>query len=319
MVCSTTLQVSLAIGQPLHNETEYDAEGEFSLTSADHSEAPNEIREQASNESGYGDREDDLVEQAHNDSQEDSRVQEFIEGIDHLPLDLSVLESDQNLDVFGFEKDDDPKDGLTEKEISEFDQELKALADSSNSKKSRKKAKQTSKNAERALAQKISKLFKKYQSSRKVERLVKESLKRIKASDASKKLCYRYVKKALYDSGMVPKQKLTGGKAILGVRELKRYGFTNLLECPRWKTKIKNPMDAPKGAVLVYKSTEKKNAPGHIEIKTSRPGKWGFVSDFRRKYDFRKAKGVSVRKLVGVMVQVSSKDTLCKSTSKDAI
>jgi hypothetical protein len=45
-------------------------------------------------------------------------------------------------------------------------------------------------------------------------------------------------------------------------------GFVNLMDCPEWKTKLKDPKQVPKGAVIVYRHPSNESHPGHIEIET---------------------------------------------------
>ncbi|WP_413944230.1 hypothetical protein [Bdellovibrio sp. HCB-162] len=114
----------------------------------------------------------------------------------------------------------------------------------------------------------------------------------------SKKLCYRYVKRALLGGDLVDDY-LPGSKARYGVGDLKRRGFINMLEDPRYKGLIKSPKDAPKGAVLIYRNTRDRNHAGHAEIKTDWGTKGGYVSDF-----FRTDKQpIPNRELIGVMIK----------------
>lgn len=136
----------------------------------------------------------------------------------------------------------------------------------------------------------------KYAASEGVENSIQYGIRN--KEPRTKKLCYRYVKRALLGSGMV-EDYLPGSKARHAVGDLKRRGYINMMEDPRYKDLIKNPQDAPKGAVLVYKNTKNKYHAGHAEIKTDWGSKGGYVSDFYRTtkqplYD---------RELIGVMIK----------------
>lgn len=114
----------------------------------------------------------------------------------------------------------------------------------------------------------------------------------------SKRLCYRYVKRALLGGDLVDDY-LPGSKARYAVGDLKRRGFINMMEDPRYKKLIKSPKDAPKGAILVYRNTKDRNHAGHAEIKTDWGSKGGYVSDF-----FRTDKQpIPNRELIGVMIK----------------
>ena len=96
--------------------------------------------------------------------------------------------------------------------------------------------------------------------------------------------CWRYVKEALLASGAVDSYPKTSLARQAGVELVERYGFTKL--------PVRDPYQAPVGAVLVYGSGR---GAGHVEIRTSR----GFVSDFR-------ASEPSRRPLIGVYAKVDS-------------
>lgn len=114
----------------------------------------------------------------------------------------------------------------------------------------------------------------------------------------SKKLCYRYVKRAILGGDLVDDY-LPGAKARYGVADLKRRGFINMMEDLRYKYLIKKPEDAPKGAILIYRNTKDRQHAGHIEIKTDWGSKGGYVSDFYRSTNT----SLYNRELIGVMIK----------------
>ncbi|WP_291515530.1 hypothetical protein [Bdellovibrio sp. ArHS] len=136
----------------------------------------------------------------------------------------------------------------------------------------------------------------KYSSSKEVEASIKYGMRN--KERRSKKLCYRYVKRALLGGDLV-NDYLPGSKARYAVGDLKRRGFTNMLEDPRFKNLIKSPADAPKGAVLVYRNTRDRNHAGHAEIKTDWGKNGGYVSDFYRSNN----QPLYNRELIGVMIK----------------
>jgi len=140
---------------------------------------------------------------------------------------------------------------------------------------------------------------------------------------SSQKNCYRYVKGAM--CGMTQAKLRTpgiqtcapgslvsryprGAKVFEGsnnaIKTLKAEGFKNLLEDPRTKDLIKNPSQAPKGAILVYTGGYR---GGHIEIKTGEGTKGSYISDFPSPASIlqNELRGRASKnyKLVGVMVK----------------
>lgn len=129
-----------------------------------------------------------------------------------------------------------------------------------------------------------------YSSSPEVKAAVSHGLRN--KSYKSKGRCYRAVKFALAASppgtkkkGLIP-QHFSDPAAVNAKDSLKSYGFINLLEISPYDKLLKgNPAAAPKGAILVYSSglrcrnTTIKDC-GHIEIKTDKPGKPGYISDY---------------------------------------
>ncbi|KYG64500.1 hypothetical protein AZI85_03540 [Bdellovibrio bacteriovorus] len=138
----------------------------------------------------------------------------------------------------------------------------------------------------------------KYSTSKEVEASIKYGMRN--KERRSKKLCYRYVKRALLGGDLVGDY-LPGSKARYAVGDLKRRGFTNMLEDSRFKNLIKSPADAPKGAILVYRNTRDRNHAGHAEIKTDWGKNGGYVSDFYRSTK----QPLYNRELIGVMIKES--------------
>ncbi|WP_374029854.1 hypothetical protein [Bdellovibrio bacteriovorus] len=139
-------------------------------------------------------------------------------------------------------------------------------------------------------------LIARYSTSKEVEKAIKYGMRNKEVR--SKKLCYRYVKRALLGGDLVDDY-LPGSKARYGVGDLKRRGFKNLLEDPKYKRMIKSPVDAPKGAILIYRNTRDRNHAGHAEIKTDWGRSGGYVSDFYRKA----TSNLYNRELIGVMIK----------------
>ena len=96
----------------------------------------------------------------------------------------------------------------------------------------------------------------------------------------SVKRCWRYVKRALVAADVVESYPATPLAKQAASELPTRYGFAKL--------PVRNPFDAPVGAVLVYGG----RGAGHVEIRTER----GFVSDFV-------SSKPSERPLVGVYVK----------------
>lgn len=94
----------------------------------------------------------------------------------------------------------------------------------------------------------------------------------------SKSRCWHYVKNALLASGIISSYPKTVYAKQAGEELVRDFGFKKL--------PIRDPYEAPVGAVLVYGS---RRAAGHVEIRT----KTGFVSDFQNKKPSR-------RPLIGV-------------------
>ncbi len=98
----------------------------------------------------------------------------------------------------------------------------------------------------------------------------------------SSRRCWRYLKKALLAAEAVDSYPGTVYAKNAGGELTSKYGFKPI--------KVKDPYDAPVGAVLVYGG----RGAGHVEIRTDD----GFVSDF-------KSEKPSKRPLIGVYVKCS--------------
>lgn len=121
-------------------------------------------------------------------------------------------------------------------------------------------------------------------------------------------LCYRAVKDAMRDSGMVPRSFQGSRHARDGDRDLEALRspeFVNLMDDPEVRSLLENnPAMAPKGTILVYENAPGLSRPspsGHIEIKTTDSGTHGYISiseSSRPTYGFAIPR---VRRLTGVM------------------
>jgi len=92
--------------------------------------------------------------------------------------------------------------------------------------------------------------------------------------------CWRYVKDALLEAGAVSERPKSPWAKEAGDELCKRFGFT--------KIPVRDPYDAPVGAVIVYGGPD----AGHVELRSSS----GFVSDFISKTPYP-------RPLIGVYVK----------------
>lgn len=77
--------------------------------------------------------------------------------------------------------------------------------------------------------------------------------------------CWRYVKNALIEAGVVSSRPSSPWAKMAGSELVQKYGFVKL-------SRVKSPLEAPVGAVLVYGGQD----AGHVEIRTAS----GFASDF---------------------------------------
>lgn len=90
-----------------------------------------------------------------------------------------------------------------------------------------------------------------------------------RSSARSKARCWQYVKEALVASGAVDSYPKTNYACQAGDELERNYGFHKL--------SVRDPYQAPLGAVLVYGKGS--NGAGHVELRT----KEGFVSDYHSK------------------------------------
>lgn len=159
----------------------------------------------------------------------------------------------------------------------------------------------------------LDEIIKKYSESDEVKYSIEYALKHKK--QRSQGYCYRSVKRALLAA---PKGKkglineyMWDRAALMAKNNLKKHGFINLLDTEPYKTQMKSPSKAPKGAVLVFSSGIPcgDNIPdcGHTEIKTGDAGKPGYVSDYYSHDAINETAGArrygTNYKLVGVMIK----------------
>jgi hypothetical protein len=85
-----------------------------------------------------------------------------------------------------------------------------------------------------------------------------------RAARHPKCLCWRHVKVALLSANVIPSYPRTVYAKQAAGELQSAFGF--------WKLPLKDPYQAPKGAVLVYGGS----GPGHVEFRSAK----GFVSDF---------------------------------------
>ena len=90
-----------------------------------------------------------------------------------------------------------------------------------------------------------------------------------RANARSKQCCWHYVKQALVASGVITSYPRTAYARQAGEELVRDYGFRRL--------PMRDPYDAPLGAVLVY--SHGRHGAGHVELRT----KNGFVSDYSSK------------------------------------
>jgi hypothetical protein len=90
-----------------------------------------------------------------------------------------------------------------------------------------------------------------------------------RANARSKHRCWHYVKQALVASGAITSYPRTANARQAGEELVRDYGFRRL--------PMRDPYDAPLGAVLVY--SHGRHGAGHVELRT----KNGFVSDYSSK------------------------------------
>ncbi|UYL09750.1 hypothetical protein B9G69_004070 [Bdellovibrio sp. SKB1291214] len=144
----------------------------------------------------------------------------------------------------------------------------------------------------------------KYSESKKVAKTIKSAMANREPSFTS--YCYRYVKRALVSGQNISYP--PGEHAKQAVADLKRQGFKNLMDAP-YKGIIKSADDAPKGAIVVY-ATSDKSQSGDIQIKMDWGNDGGYVSDFYNPRSFLespKARDFARRgkpyRIIGVMIK----------------
>jgi hypothetical protein len=121
-----------------------------------------------------------------------------------------------------------------------------------------------------------------------------------------KTMCYRAVKEALRESGMVSQGFTGGNQAKYAVKDLEKEGFINLLDKPEYNLFLEsNPIMAPRGSILVYETVagQKANKAGHAEIKTADAGQDGYISISETQRPTYGYDIPDVRKLIGVMIK----------------
>ncbi len=143
----------------------------------------------------------------------------------------------------------------------------------------------------------------KYSDSSEVKKTISYAMRNKRSHIGDPPRCYHYVKRWMYRGELVdPEGKIVNSpNAKNAVRDLKEQGYINMMEDPRYKGLIKNPDDAPKGAVLVYRNTRNAHHPGHVEIKTDWGDNGGYVAEVYRKNN----QPLINRELIGVMIEES--------------
>lgn len=121
--------------------------------------------------------------------------------------------------------------------------------------------------------------------------------------------CYRYVKRALYESGMVPWGALNtrwDENASSAVTRLQRFGFRNLLNDPRFQYLRQDPDRAPVGAVVVYAGDHSgpEYVPGDVQIRTSR----GWIADYFSQHSLIHQWNGRHFRVIGVLVKSASEN-----------
>ena len=113
----------------------------------------------------------------------------------------------------------------------------------------------------------------------------RDSRGRVRVRRRTVTYCYRAVKDAMRESGMVPREFRGQDEAHEAKVDLlgSDYGFRDLLSDPNYRNLMyNNPRMAPKGALLIYRTvgTAPPNVSraGHIEIKTVEAGIDGYIA-----------------------------------------
>lgn len=126
--------------------------------------------------------------------------------------------------------------------------------------------------------------------------------------------CYRAVKEAL--ANQTKRGKGSGNnlinkwyssqKARDAVGDLEKKGFINLLDHSPYNESLKDPRKAPKGAVLVYKTT--RHRYGHIEIKLDEGENSLYAADYVSARPITAGGSGKSYTLIGVMIKPGLKE-----------
>lgn len=173
---------------------------------------------------------------------------------------------------------------------------------------------QNSEESENLDANNFDNSVKKYSNSLQVKRTIAWALEK-NSGRHSRKMCYQKVKEALateFVNGKGPGQNLipkwfASQSAKNATTDLKKFGFINLLEKSSFHKIILDPKDAPKGAVLVYKTSLHKY--GHIEIKLDDGPVSRYAADYVSDHAITDQQGLGKKyQLIGVMIKPELKD-----------
>ncbi len=151
-----------------------------------------------------------------------------------------------------------------------------------------------------------------YSNSEQVKKTIDWAYEKNKNKNSSF-TCYRAVKEALANktkSGKGPGNNLTKSwyssqKAKDGVTDLKKRGFINLLDHSPYNETLKDVTKAPKGAVLVYKTT--RHRFGHIEIKLDDGENSRYAADYVSNRPITRSGAGKTYTLLGVMIKPDAK------------
>lgn len=119
--------------------------------------------------------------------------------------------------------------------------------------------------------------------------------------------CYRYLKTALYQSGMVPRGALNtrgiDANASSAVPRLREFGFINLLDYARFQYLRDNPDLAPVGAIVVYGGDHSapQYVPGDVQVRDAR----GWISDYFSQHALTHQWNGRHFRVIGVMVKAA--------------
>ncbi len=152
--------------------------------------------------------------------------------------------------------------------------------------------------------------FDNYSNSKEVNNVVKYLENKMYRKGRIKGKCYRVVKYALaYKESLIPKW-FSSRSAKFAVNDLKKYGFINLLDDPKYKEVMKDPKNAPRGTVLVYLTNQALHKNGHIEIKMDHgiQSRYGYGETAQTPITETGGKRAKYYKLIGVMIKPEIKD-----------